>query len=181
MELVYGISLLSYIKQKSLRKCNEKEALHIFLQIIEGINYLHLKGICHRDIKLENIIINPSGKIKIIDFGFASYCNYDKLMNFFCGTPSYMPPEIVNKEEYIGFYADIWSLGVLLFTLLSGTFPYRGVTEKELYSRITKAKFTCPTYFSDNCIFLINKMLETNPHNRPNCDQVNYYLFIDQN
>jgi serine/threonine protein kinase len=126
MELIEGLSLLSFIKSKPQRKVEEADCKYIFSQIMSGINYLHLKGICHRDIKLENIIIDNNLSIKIIDFGFGAIGPKSKLQNFFCGTPSYMPPEIVQKKDYVGSFADIWSIGILLFTLLSGSFPFRG-------------------------------------------------------
>jgi serine/threonine protein kinase len=93
---------------------------------MDGMNYLHSLNITHRDIKLENILIDDKLNVKIIDFGFGTCSPKTKLLNFYCGTPSYMPPEIVQKKEYLGPFADIWSIGVLLFTLLCGVFPFRG-------------------------------------------------------
>jgi serine/threonine protein kinase len=125
--LIEGVSLLSYVKSFPQRKIDENKCKNIFSQIIDGMCYLHSKNISHRDIKLENIIIDDNNRIKIIDFGFGTVCTKTKLLNFFCGTPSYMPPEIIQKKEYLGLNADVWSIGVLLFTLLCGTFPFRGI------------------------------------------------------
>jgi len=80
----------------------DKECAHIFGQIIKGMEYLHSKNIYHRDIKLENIIVEENNNVKIIDFGFSIMTDSAKLLNFFCGTPSYMPPEIVQKKDYVG-------------------------------------------------------------------------------
>ncbi len=129
MELVEGVSLLNFLKSKPNRKLEENDCRNIFNQIITGLDYLHSKNIYHRDIKLENIIIDKNNIIKIIDFGFCSCNPRSKLLSFFCGTPSYMPPEIVQKRDYIGSYADIWSIGILLFTLLCGSFPFRGILD----------------------------------------------------
>lgn len=126
MELVEGESLLSYVKAQPDRKLDEDSSKNIFHQIIEGMCYLHSKNIFHRDIKLENIIIKDKSIIKIIDFGFGTISPRNKLLNFFCGTPSYMPPEIVLKKDYLGEFADIWSIGILLYTILCGAFPFRG-------------------------------------------------------
>ena len=105
MELVTGISLLDFLRTKKEHRIEEDECVDIFYQIVNGVNYLHSKNIYHRDIKLENIIINQvNNKIKIIDYGFSICADSDKLLNFLCGTPSYMPPEIVQRKDYLGKY-----------------------------------------------------------------------------
>ena len=127
MELIEGMSLLSYIKNKENKRLEEYEAKKIFLQIIKGIDYCHSKSMYHRDIKLENIIIcDDEHNIKIIDFGFATFAPKNKFLNFFCGTPSYMSPEICHKRDYLGQCVDIWSSGILLYALLCGYFPFKG-------------------------------------------------------
>ena len=100
--------------------------------------YLHSLNVVHRDIKLDNILIEEDTKmVKMIDFGFSVIVNQNRL-KIFCGTPSYMAPEIVSKIEYSGPPADIWALGVLLYALLCGKFPFRGQNDKELYNNIQK-------------------------------------------
>jgi serine/threonine protein kinase len=94
--------------------------------VISGLHYCHARNIAHRDIKLENLLLDSKGNIKIIDFGFSTCIPNERKIKMFCGTPSYMAPEIVNKKEYSGPPADVWALGVLLFALLHGCFPYRG-------------------------------------------------------
>ena len=105
--------------------------------MVEGIRYCHNRSITHRDIKLENLLLDDDKNVKIIDFGFSTCIPNDKRVKIFCGTPSYMAPEIVNKTEYCGPPADVWALGVLLFTMLCGCFPYRGATDAELYGKIS--------------------------------------------
>ena len=93
-------------------------------QILSGLAYMHSRNISHRDMKPENIIYNPhNGAIKIIDFGFAVIAK--EKLRVFCGTPSYMCPEIVSKKEYSGPAADIWACGVILYALLTGTVPFK--------------------------------------------------------
>jgi MAP/microtubule affinity-regulating kinase len=100
------------------------EAQYVFKQILDGVKYMHDKGLCHRDLKMTNILINSRGEVKIIDFGFSVEA-YHKL-RMYCGTPSYMPPEMVNKKSYYGKPLDIWSLGVVLYKLLTGEYPFGG-------------------------------------------------------
>ena len=85
---------------------------------------MHQRNVTHRDIKLENILLDETRtRVKLIDFGFSACIPYEKKV---CGTPSYMAPEIVSKIEYSGPPADIWALGVLLYALLCGRFPFKG-------------------------------------------------------
>jgi serine/threonine protein kinase len=185
MELVHGVSLLSYLKAQPGRKIDENVCKHVFSQIISGILYLHCQNIYHRDIKLENIIIDEKNNVKIIDFGFGTISQSTKLLNFFCGTPSYMPPEIVKKKDYIGSSADIWSIGILLYTLVCGSFPFRGkniykrlaITEKELYSKISKGVYIVPETISNEVKSLIQKILIVNPINRIDAQTVIVYNF----
>jgi len=103
MELVSGISLLDFLRTKKDHRLEESECVDIFHQIMSGVDYLHSKNIYHRDIKLENIIINQENKkLKLIDYGFSICAESNKLLNYLCGTPSYMPPEIVQKKDYLG-------------------------------------------------------------------------------
>jgi len=81
--------------------------------------------VVHRDIKLENLLVNENRVVKLIDFGFSIAIDPATKLNVFCGTPSYMAPEIVNKTQY-SFPADIWALGILLFKILTSAFPFRG-------------------------------------------------------
>lgn len=101
-----------------------------------ALSYCHRKSIAHRDIKLENILLDENNNVKLIDFGFSTCIPNEKKIKMFCGTPSYMSPQIVLKDEYAGPPADIWASAVLLFALMNGCFPYRGATDKELYRRI---------------------------------------------
>jgi len=158
MEHVEGISLYEYVKRRNLpgRFLPEDEVRGVIQQIVQAISYLHKINIAHRDIKLDNIIINNdlvrqlhryqnnNGKtpeesleedktlvIKLIDFGFSITC--DKKSRQFCGTPSYMAPEIVKKIDYEAKGTDIWAVGVLLYRMLYGDPPFKAPSEKELY------------------------------------------------
>ena len=124
LEYINGIPLIDILKNEKNGYLSQKRAIIIMTQIIKGIIYLYDKNIYHRDIKLENILVMKNDIIKIIDFGFAVKCNRDSYQKLFCGTPSYMAPELLNKEKYIPYYSDIWSLGVLFYSMLYGRFPF---------------------------------------------------------
>jgi MAP/microtubule affinity-regulating kinase len=126
--------------------------------------------VVHRDIKLENILINENRVVKLIDFGFSIAIDPATKLNVFCGTPSYMAPEIINKTAY-SFAADVWALGILLFKMLTGSFPFRGNDkiynvqgndDKELYRRINNGKMEMPTNLSPSSRTLIGRMLKVN-------------------
>ena len=155
---------------------SEKDAAFIFKQIISAINYCHKEGIVHRDLKMENVLFLDKKKldIKIIDFGLSEYSKYqlislknllaeDKtvIMHETVGTPHYIAPEVL-KEKY-NQKCDIWSAGVILYAMLSGTFPFKGKTDKEIYKSILKRKYEYPDKIwkniSKEAKDLINNML----------------------
>jgi len=172
MELVRGRSLLSYVRAKSGKKLEEPDAIRIFKQVLAGIRFCHKNNIVHRDIKMENVLLDDRFNIKIIDFGFSTWSPPGQKLKIFCGTPSYMSPEIVNKKEYYGPPSDMWSLGVLLYAILCGAFPFRGATELELYRNISKGLFNIPSYVSMPARNLISKLLSLDPQKRPTADEV---------
>lgn len=133
------------------------------------MNYCHSKGIAHRDIKLDNILIDSKGNPKLIDFGFSTCLTKHKKVKMFCGTPSYMAPEIISKIAYSGEAADIWALGVLLFALISGQFPFTGRTDKELYNRINNRSFHYPKCIKHPERQIIERMIESKPEKRITC------------
>lgn len=139
MESIEGQCLNQMMKFRPHRRfSSEAECAKTFYQLMSAVEYIHSMDIFHRDIKLENILVEAkTGTIKLIDFGFS--CISKERLKIFCGTPSYMSPEIVSKKEYFGGPADIWACGVLLYTLLFGTFPFKSVTtEKELFRKINR-------------------------------------------
>lgn len=120
MEYIKGESLHANLKATPNRRFPEDKAVRIIKQLISVLVYLHARNVTHRDIKLENIIIDHRGVIKLIDFGFCCASSPDIKLKIFCGTPSYMCPEIVMKKEYFGPPTDIWSSGILLYAMLCG-------------------------------------------------------------
>lgn len=172
MEVVKGASLHGFLKSKEKRRLDEPEAKRIFGQILSGIEHCHTNNVAHRDIKLENLLLDESQNVKIIDFGFSTCMPAQKRMRIFCGTPSYMAPEIVTRKEYAGPPADVWALGVLLYAILCGTFPFKGSTDRELYRRISHGLFSLPTHLSSAGRALISKMLTVDADRRPNVHEL---------
>lgn len=110
-------------------------------QILSGLAYMHSLNICHRDMKPDNVIFNPTtGSVKIIDFGFACFAR--EKVRVFCGTPSFMSPEIVARREYKGSAADIWACGIILYACLTGTVPFKAQTEKDLFRKISRGVYS---------------------------------------
>ena len=126
MEYINGGNLFSFVKKR--RKLSEKMARFLFRQIILGIQHIHSKNVVHRDIKLENILIDFNNNVKICDFGIGRVLkSTDELLYDKCGTPMYMAPEIILANEgngYRGFPVDIWSSGITLYIMLSGKLPF---------------------------------------------------------
>ena len=126
-----------------------------------------------RDIKLENILVDrKTGKLKLIDFGFCCCTAPDTKLKIFCGTPSYMSPEIVQKRDYLGPPTDIWATGILLYALLCGHFPFKGQSDKELYKKISKGQFTPPDHMSKEAKNFLSKMLVVEPERRVTASQL---------
>jgi serine/threonine protein kinase len=139
------------------------------------MRYLHDQtNICHRDLKLENILIDERNQVKIIDFGFSVNTPMDSRLKVFCGTPSYMAPEIVAKREYNGYHTDIWALGVILYLMLCGNYPFKGITERELYTKIGKGGYTISDSIPHEARRLIARMLCVDPNKRPTIREVRY-------
>jgi calcium-dependent protein kinase len=108
---------------------NERIVRNIFRQICYAVNHLHLKGICHRDIKPENLLFSntsPNSSLKLIDFGFAKEVDRDQGLKSILGTPYYISPDVLTGDY--GLPCDVWSIGVVLYILLSGIPPFHGPT-----------------------------------------------------
>lgn len=140
-EFFEGDSLYNWVfqhDQKTKRKIvvpmKEEMAREIVRKLLAALDHCHAQNIVHWDLKLENVLISSQGDIRLIDFGFSlKLSSLTNVLSNFCGTPSYMAPEIVKKMPYQPHYADMWALGVLTFVLLTGRFPFWGNSESELY------------------------------------------------
>ena len=191
-EYISGKELLHYIE--NTYNLSEKDICKLYQQIISGIEYMHEMGIVHRDLKLENILLNYKKDIKIIDFGLSN--KYDKdideLLHSSCGSPCYAAPEMIRGVEYRGINTDIWSSGIILYLMLCKKFPFNDKNNSKLYQKILSGKFIIPNYLSNEAKDIIIKLLKVNPQERISMSEIknhpwfniinknnNYYKGID--
>ena len=140
MELVSGGDLFDFITENSY--LSENLACHFFRQLIGVLEYLISMGIAHRDIKPENILLDENYKnIKVIDFGLSNYFENDELLCSSCGSPCYASPEMLSGKPYQGLKTDIWSGGIVLYSMLVGSLPFDDQELYNLYELIKKGKF----------------------------------------
>ena len=178
MEFVSKVSLHDFIEAQG-GKLAEPIAKRVFFQLVQAVSYLHSKSIVHRDLKLQNILLQNLNAVKLIDFGFA--CE-DQKLKVFCGTPSYMAPEIVNKIPYKGKPADIWALGVILYKMLTGFFPFKASTESELYAQISRVRYNALRIDSKLAADLLRGILVTDPCKRLKASEIlKHQWFCDEN
>ncbi|KAL6093184.1 hypothetical protein STEG23_008038 [Scotinomys teguina] len=157
MEYVAGKDLEVFLRDVDFLK--DEEARRIFQQVISGVQFLHQRRIAHRDIKLENILIDRDGKVKLCDFGMARQLEEGQMLQGICGTLLYMAPEILARKPYDGLAGDMWSLGVLLYVLVTGKFPYAETTYDGMYRVITTTKYHIPYHVSKPCHIIITRLL----------------------
>jgi serine/threonine protein kinase len=178
MEYICAGDLLTYIKKRS--KLTEPVAKFIFKQIILGIKHIHDNNIIHRDIKLDNILLDLDNNIKICDFGVSRKINIGEILFEQCGTPAYIAPEILINKGYEGFGVDIWSAGVVLYAMLSGTVPFKGNNLKELHDLIINGKYKEIKGVSKEAEDLIKKILEVDPKIRIKTEEIlNHPWLVD--
>ncbi len=170
MEYIKTGDLYDYI-YKNKKLSNEESAL-IFYQVFSTIEFLHLNKIVHRDIKPENILILKNKKIKLIDFGLCNYIKENNFLSTPCGSLNYASPESYKGKKYDGEKFDIWSLGILLFVMLTGYLPFEGNNIYNILNEIQFKKLEFPNWISYKAENLIRKMLEINPLKRINIEGI---------
>ena len=179
MEYCKGGELYDYIVKN--KKLPETEASLFFFQLINGVEYIHSKGVAHRDLKLENLLLSEGKLIKIIDFGLSHEYDGTILLRTKCGSPSYASPEIIRGEPYDGFKIDIWCCGIILYSMVCGFMPFDGDDNdnKILYEKILKCTPEIPGHLSQDVKTLISNILTPYPENRISIKEIkksNFYL-----
>ena len=174
---------MEYLNKKG--KLKESEACKFFHQIIAGLDYLHQCGIAHRDFKPENILLTNDNQIlKIIDFGLSNTYKKGQLLKTGCGSPCYVPPEMINEIGYNGALTDIWSAGVILYLMLCGNLPFFHDDNQILYEKILSGKYETPSHLSEDAKDILSKLLEVDPKKRINFEGIKshpWFSLIDKN
>jgi len=154
---------------------NERKTAVYINDLAAGLHYLHCKNIIHRDIKPENILLDQQGRIKLTDFGWSVHTGGKR--RTMCGTPEYLPPEMIEKENH-GTAVDTWALGVLTYEFLVGTSPFEAKSMKRIMNRIKAMDFTYPPCITPLAKDFISKLLKKIPTDRLSLEEVPNHPFM---
>jgi serine/threonine protein kinase len=184
LEYIKGDDLLQYMVQRDWNPLREKEAKSIFKQLLHSLIYSHKQGIVHHDLKLENVLLTKRGKIKLIDFGLCEpVSDCSKLSQRWCGSFDYVSPEILLKNPYCGCKADVWALGVILYSIVFSQLPFdfKERVHELVYRNRPHPPLKFPTMdvetsvefnVSDNVKDLLTQMLEPDQKKRISLEDI---------
>ncbi|WOK97116.1 CBL-interacting protein kinase 7-like [Canna indica] len=167
MEHAPGGDLLVRVARRG--RLSEPSARRYFHQLVSALHYCHARGVAHRDVKPQNLLLDRAGNLKVSDFGLAALPDQlrgDGRLHTACGTPAYAAPEVVRRRGYDGAKADAWSCGVILFVLLTGTLPFDDANLALMYRKIHKREYEFPPWVSSQARRLIFRLLDPNPETR---------------
>ena len=156
---------------------NENEAKRIFRQLLDVVSFIHDRKIVHRDLKPENILLDEHKNIKLADFGLCKVCQ-SSLLSTPCGSPYYAAPELIMGKKYSGVQADIWSMGVVLYAMVTGLLPWTKFDFPAVFKEITTGSFTIPTYISISLRLLLCSMLNIHPNERCTLDEMKEHPWV---
>lgn len=187
MEYAAGGELFARIC--SAGRFSEDEARFFFQQLISGVSYCHSMEICHRDLKLENTLLDgsPTPRLKICDFGYSKSGLLHSQPKSTVGTPAYIAPEVLSRKEYDGKIADVWSCGVTLYVMLVGAYPFEDPEDprnfRKTIGRIMSAQFSIPDYVrvSADCRQLLSRIFVTNPSRRVTIPEIKKHPWFLKN
>ena len=180
LELCQNQSLNELLKRR--KRLHELEVQCYTTQIISALKYLHSHRIIHRDLKLGNLFLNEKMEIKLGDFGLATKLDFDgEKKRTICGTPNYIAPEVLEGKSGHSYEVDIWSLGVIIYTLIIGKPPFETTDVKATYRRIRQNNYSFPETcsISDSARNLITLILNGDPRKRPNLQEIMNHEFLN--
>jgi 5'-AMP-activated protein kinase, catalytic alpha subunit len=134
MEYASEGEFYSLIERKG--KLSEEEAKNYFSQILSAVEYCHLNRVTHRDIKPENLLVDKGSQLKLCDFGLSNFLRDGEFLKTSCGSPNYAAPELISGEKYCGPEVDVWSMGIVLYAIVSGSLPFDESNIPNLFSKI---------------------------------------------
>lgn len=176
MEFASSGELYDYIQER--RRLTETEARSIFRQIASAVHYCHKNGVVHRDLKLENILLDQDLNVKLADFGLSNHFQKGSLLQTYCGSPLYAAPEIVKGLPYQGPEVDCWALGVLLYALVYSSMPFDGASHSKLIEQISQGRYRRPNPPSDACA-LIDWLLTVRAEERATIEDVATHWWVN--
>ncbi|XP_076966273.1 sperm motility kinase 2B-like [Callospermophilus lateralis] len=158
----------------------EDEARMLFRQVASAVGYCHAQGIAHRDVKADNVLLDAAGRAKLCDFGLACRFRAGEKLGLLCGTVAYWAPELHRQEPYDGPAVDVWSLGVLLFLMLTGCIPFTGASYAQAKEQVLQARYHLPFHLSLEAQSLVSWMLTLEPAHRPTLQQILGHPWLSQ-
>lgn len=165
MDYVNGGQLLHYIVKR--QRLSDRRTRQFSRQIVSALDYLHRNSIVHRDLKIENIMIDKSGRnIKIIDFGLSNLFCPERQLTTYCGSLYFAAPELLKANPYSGPEVDVWSLGVVIYVMATGSVPFDDKSMPGLHDKIKKGLVNYPAHLSDECKDLLSNIFITDPKQR---------------
>ena len=170
MEYIEGKELFEYIIHK--RRLSELESCKFYQQLISCIEYLGKLKIAHRDLKPENLLLDKRKNIKLVDFGLSIIYKNNELLSTPCGSPSYAAPEMLSGGKYNGLNTDIWSSGIILYTMMCGCLPFDDPNNDILYDKIKKGIFKIPEFISEPAKDILHRILNIDPSKRYTIEQI---------
>lgn len=187
MEYAAGGELFDRIVEAGRFK--EDEARYFFQQLIHGVDFCHQSGVCHRDLKLENTLLDGSAKprLKICDFGYSKSSVFDSQPKSTVGTPAYIAPEVLQKKQYDGQKADVWSCGVTLYVMLVGAYPFEDPQDpknfRKTIQRIMGVRYSFPANvrLSKECLDMIEQIFVADPVKRISMAQLKQHPWYMKN
>uniref|UniRef100_A0A8C0D459 non-specific serine/threonine protein kinase n=1 Tax=Balaenoptera musculus TaxID=9771 RepID=A0A8C0D459_BALMU len=164
MEYLSGGEMSRYLKIHG--RMTEAQARGPFQQLVSALQHCHQRGIVHRDLKPMNLLFDSNMNIKLTDFGLSNKCDDTGLLDTICGTAPYAAPELFLGQSYSGPAVDVWSLGVVLYTMVTGSRPFLGKDLQQLRKQILQGQYPIPPYLSLEIRDLLQKMIALSPSDR---------------